>query len=188
MKKIIFSWLVLLAAWQVKAQESDVTSLLRIILEQSYKNEKPVFKNRSQLLYFYCTQANNTGELIEATQKTDLPQEFIQEIKIKINQDTAERSWSNELETIFANNPTQLKLKVKECVELEKYQEVSTRLHLNNQRLLIVSKPLIYSKGNLALVKVVYYRNIEHNSSSIWWLEKKDGLWVLKQKLNSWTT
>lgn len=188
MKKYAFLMLLLFGILSAQAQETDATALLRIIVEKYYKNEKPVVKNRSQLLYFYCTQANNTAELIEATQKTDLPKDFVQEIRVKINSDLAERFWTSELDAIFANDPNKIKSKIKECVSLEKYQEISTRLNLNNQRLMIVGKPLIYSKGNLALVKVVFYRNIEHNSSTVLLLEKIDGTWAIKQNLNSWST
>jgi hypothetical protein len=156
MKKLGLLLFFFLSFVQARAQESDNTALLRIILEKYYKLEKPVVKNRSQLLYFYCTQANNTAELIEATQKTDLPKDFIQEIRAKINTDMTERFWATELEAIFANDSAKVKAKIKECVSLEKYQEISKRLNLNNQRLMIVGKPLIYSKGNLALVKVVF--------------------------------
>ncbi len=188
MKKCAFLLLLFLGVLTAKAQESDPTALLRIILEKYYKNEKPVVKNRSQLLYLYCTQANNTEELIEATQKTSLPKDFVQEIRSKINSDMAERFWTSELDAIFANDLSKIKSKVKECVALEKYQEISKRLNLNNQRLMIVGKPLIYSKGNLALVKVVFYRNIEHNSSTVLLFEKTDSGWIIKQNLNSWST
>ncbi|MFN8275251.1 MAG: hypothetical protein U0X58_10290 [Flavobacteriaceae bacterium] len=188
MKKLCLLLFLLGSFWASQAQESEPTTLLRIILEKYYKNEKPVVKNRSQLLYLYCTQANNTGELIEATQKTSLPKDFVQEIRNKINTDLAERFWTSELDAIFANDPAKIKSKVKECVSLDQYQEISKRLNLNNQRLLIVGKPLIYSKGNLALVKVVFYRNIEHNSSTVLLFEKIDGVWTVKQNLNSWST
>lgn len=188
MKKLCLLLFLLGSFWASQAQESDPTTLLRIILEKYYKNEKPVVKNRSQLLYLYCIQANNTGELIEATQKTTLPKDFVQEIRNKINTDLAERFWTSELDAIFANDSAKIKFKVKECVSLDQYQEISKRLNLNNQRLLIVGKPLIYSKGNLALVKVVFYRNIEHNSSTVLLFEKIDGVWTVKQNLNSWST
>lgn len=188
MKKLFLLLFLLGSFGPSQAQESDPTTLLRIILEKYYKNEKPVVKNRSQLLYLYCTQANNNEELIEATQKTNLPKDFIQEIRSKINTDISERFWTSELDAIFANDPTKIKSKIKECVSLEKYQEISKRLNLNNQRLLIVGKPLVYSKGNLALVKVVFYRNIEHNSSTVLLFEKIDGAWTIKQNLNSWST
>ena len=53
---------------------------------------------------------------------------------------------------------------------------------------MIISKPLYYSKGNIALIKVVFYRNIEHNNGSILLLEKVNGVWAIKEFLNTWST
>ena len=75
-----------------------------------------------------------------------------------------------------------------ESFTLEKYQETSKKLNLNNQRLMIISKPIYFSKKNIALVKVVFFRNIEHNSSSILLLEKINEKWIIKEYLNSWST
>jgi len=170
------------------AQESDNKQVLQTILINYYKKEKPVYKGRSQLLYLYCSQANNTEEMIEAIQKNKLPNDFIAEIKTKMATDKTEKNWSTELNTIFEKDSLHLKIKVNECLSLEKYQEVSKRLNLNNQRLMIISKPLYYSKSNIALVKVVFYRNIEHNSSVILLLEKVDSNWKIKDFLNPWST
>lgn len=187
MKTVHLTLLFFLSAWYVTAQDSN-TAILQTILSQYYKKEKPVYKDRSQLLYLYCNQANNNEEMVEAAKNANLPEDFLKEIRTIIYQDLAPKDWSNELSSIFQNDKSNLKMKIKECVSHEKYKEVSTRLHLNNQRLMIVGKPIYYSKANIALVKVVFYRNIEHNSSSILLLEKNENQWVIKEYLNSWST
>jgi hypothetical protein len=78
--------------------------------------------------------------------------------------------------------------KISTCQDLESYQAISKKLNLNNQRLMIISQPIYYSKSNLALVKVTFYRNIEHNNGVILLLEKADNNWVIKEYLNEWST
>ncbi len=73
-------------------------------------------------------------------------------------------------------------------VSVEELSGNLKKLNLNNQRLMIISKPLYYSKSNIALVKVTFYRNIEHNNGSILLLEKTNGNWVITAYLNSWST
>ena len=169
-------------------QENQNQLVLKTILETYYKNEKPVYKGRSQLLYLYCNQPSNNEELIEAVKDHKLPKEFLLEIQNKIKNDASEKSWSTELELIFNSDKTNLKSKVNNCLSLDKYQEISKRLNLNNQRLMIINKPIYYSKGNIALVKVVFFRNIEHNSGSILLMEKINEIWTIKEYLNSWST
>lgn len=170
------------------AQENQNPLVLQTILETYYKNEKPVYKGRSQLLYLYCNQANNNEELIEAIKDQKLPKDFFNEIRAKINTDLAERDWLNELNYIYTLEKNTLKTKINTCVTLEKYQEISKKLNLNNQRLMIISKPFYFYKKNISLVKVVFFRNIEHNSGSILLLEKINEKWVIKEYLNSWST
>ncbi len=169
------------------AQMPDDAAVLQTILHRYYKNEKPVFKGRSQLLYLYCQRANNNEELVEAIQNTALPKDFKQEVRSKIA-DWSEKDWTLELEAIYASEQSNLKQKISQCLGLEQYQQVSTRLNLNNQRLMIVSKPLYHSKSNIALVKVTFYRNIEHNSGAVLLLEKNNGNWIIKDYLNPWST
>ncbi len=169
-------------------QENQNQLVLKTILETYYKNEKPVYKGRSQLLYLYCNQPSNNEELIEAVKDHKLPKEFLLEIQNKIKNNASEKSWSTELELIFNSDKTNLKSKVNNCLSLEKYQEISKRLNLNNQRLMIINKPIYYSKGNIALVKIVFFRNIEHNSGSILLMEKINEIWTIKEYLNSWST
>jgi hypothetical protein len=170
------------------AQENQNALILKTILQRYYQNEKPVYKGRSQLLYLYCSQANNNEEIFEAIKDRKLPNDFLKEMRSNVKTDLADRDWSKELEIIFEADKTSLKGKVSACLDLDKYHEVSKRLNLNNQRLMIISKPLYYSKSNIALVKVVFYRSIEHNKGAILLLEKVDGNWTIKEYLNPWET
>lgn len=169
------------------AQNSEDVAVLHTVLQRYYKTEKPVYKGRSQLLYLYCNRANNNEELVEAIQSTKLPADFKTEIRRKIT-DTRDQDWATELAEIYKTDQSKLAQKISECLSLEKYHEVSKRLNLNNQRLMIISKPLYYSKSNIALVKVTFYRNIEHNNGSVLLLEKVDGQWIIKDYLNTWAT
>jgi hypothetical protein len=72
-------------------------------------------------------------------------------------------------------------------MDLESYQKYSTRLDLHNQRLLIVSKPIFFG-GAKALVKITFYRNIEHNNGSVLLMQKTAGAWEIVRDLNSWST
>jgi len=190
MKAVSFSILIALLTFvQLSwAQDNANSLILKSILEKYYKAEKPVYKGRSQLLYFYCNQANNNEEIFEAIRERQLPADFLKEMRSTVRTDLAERDWSAALETIFETDKSNLKQKISSCLTLEKYQEISKRLSLNNQRLMIVSKPLYYSKGNVALVKVVFYRNIEHNNGAILLMEKDGNNWIIKEYLNPWST
>jgi len=170
------------------AQDSNNSQILKVVLERYYKTEKPVYKGRSQLLYLYCNQANNNEEIFEAIKARKLPNDFLKEMRQTMMADLAEKDWAAELNTIPEKDPTKLRQKIGDCLTLEKYHEISRRLNLNNQRLMIISKPLYYSKGNIALVKVVFYRNIEHNNGAILLLEKAGDSWIIKEYLNQWST
>ncbi len=184
---IIF--LLLLLFFQgLYGQESQNSLVLKTVLQNYYKSEKPVYKGRSQLLYLYCQQANNNEEIFEAIKTHKLPDDFLSEIRNNVKTDLTEKDWSKELDGIFETDKSGLKSKINACLDLDKYHEVSRRLHLNNQRLMIISKPLYYSKSNIALVKVVFYRNIEHNSGAILLLEKTENKWIIKEYLNPWST
>ncbi len=187
MKTHLYILLFLIFPLVVTAQHPEDTAVLKTILHRYYKTEKPVYKGRSQLLYLYCQRANNNEELVEAIQGTAIPKDFKQEIRAKIA-DWSEKDWLAELESIYQTDQTNLRQKISKCLTLEQYQEVSGRLNLNNQRLMIVSKPLYYSKSNIALVKVTFYRNIEHNSGAVLLLEKTNGHWTIKDYLNAWST
>ena len=170
------------------AQQSNNASVLNVILQKYYKTEKPVYKGRSQLLYFYCEKANNNEELIEAIKDKNLPKDFLKEIKSKIVSDINSENWASELNEIYATDVTKIKQKINDCQSVENYHVLSKKLYLNNQRLMIVSKPLYYSKGNIVLVKITFYRNIEHNNGVVLLMEKINNQWVIKDELNSWST
>jgi len=170
------------------AQENRTADILKVILDRYYKTEKPVYKGRSQLLYLYCTQANNNEEIFEVVKSRKLPDDFMKEVRNSVKTDLAEKDWAKELDIIFETDKSNLKAKINKCLSVDEYHTISRRLNLNNQRLMIISKPLFYSKTNIALVKVVFYRNIEHNSGSVLLLEKVDGNWVIREYLNEWST
>jgi hypothetical protein len=161
---------------------------LKVILKKYYKTEKPVYKGRSQLLYFYCDKTNNNEELVEAIKNKKLPTDFLKEIKSKINSDTNQQNWESELNEIYVTDKSLLKQKINDCQNLDNYHVISKKLQLNNQRLMIVSKPLFYSKGNIVLVKITFYRNIEHNNGVVLLMEKTGEEWVIKEELNVWST
>lgn len=186
----LFIYLFLLGfpALPVIAQTAETAAVFKTVVNYYYKNEKPVYKGRSQLLYLYCTQAKPNEELLEAIKTAHLPADFFQEIRQKISQKTPEKDWIFELNQLPVKDPLMLKKKINDCVSLAKFQEIRNRLQLNNQRLLIITEPLFYTKQNTVLVKVVFYRSIEHNNGAILLLEKTDGNWYISQLLNEWST
>lgn len=182
---LIFMFLFLLPS--VNAQETD-TGILRSILAHYYKNEKPVYKGRSQLLYFYCDKPNNNEEIFETINKMDLPKSEVAKIRHSVNTDVDADNWQVTLDELYQSDKTNLKIKINTCLALDQYHEKRQVLNLNNQRLMIVSKPIFYGTGNLALVKVVFYRSIEHNNGSVLLMEKVDDHWKIKEFLNPWAT
>lgn len=169
------------------SQEADNTAILKIIFNKYYKNEKVIAKGRLQLLNFYCGKAPNNEEVLEVISGNDLLKKNAAEIKkqiiIGINED-----WSKEYKLLFDNQNQYLKSKVNACLSLEEFQEVSKKYGENNQRLLIVNKPIYFAKNQFALVKVAFYRSIEHNSGRFILLEKVNDTWIIKEYLNEWAT
>ncbi len=169
------------------AQEADNTAILKMIFTKYYKNEKVIAKGRLQLLNFYCFKAPNNEEVLEVINGNDFLKKNATEIKkqivIGINED-----WSNEYNLLFNNQNQYLKSKVNACLSLEEFQKVSKQFGENNQRLLIINKPIYFAKNQFALVKVAFYRSIEHNSGRFLLLEKVNGEWVIKEYLNEWAT
>lgn len=183
--KILFVFL--LVSPIALAQETDNAALLKIIFTKYYKNEKVIAKGRLQLLSFYCKKAPNNEEVLEVISKNDLLKKNADEIKkqiiIGIDED-----WSAAYNILFDNQNQYLKSKVNACLSFEEYKVVSDRYGENNQRLMIVNKPIYFANTNFALVKIAFYRNIEHNSGCFFLFEKVNGVWTIKETLNEWAT
>ncbi|RZJ67093.1 MAG: hypothetical protein EOO50_07465 [Flavobacterium sp.] len=180
--------LFLIASSVLPAQETDATGILRTILKNYYKTEKPVYKGRQQLLFFFCDKANNNEEIFEAVQNLKLPQATVKQIRNTVLTDLSPASWQQELEAIYKDDQTKLQMKINDCLLVEQYQERRAKLNLNNQRLMIVSKPVLYDNNSKALVKVTFYRTIEHNNGAVVRMEKINGVWTIKEFLNEWAT
>jgi hypothetical protein len=170
-------------AWTQEVQDAAV---LKILLSKYYQNEKVIVKNRLQYLSFYCSKAPNNEETLEVIGKSALLKQNSAEIKKQINNQLSE-DWSKEFNILFTNQNQYLKSKVNTCLSLEDFHKVSKRFNDNNQRLMIVSKPMYFAQ-KYCLVKVAFYRNIEHNSGSFFLLENVNGVWTIKETLNEWST
>ncbi|MFN3753760.1 hypothetical protein [Flavobacterium sp.] len=169
------------------SQEEDNTAILKIIFTKYYKNEKVIAKGRLQLLNFYCGKAPNNEEVLDVISKNDLLKKNAVEIKKQIVFGTNE-DWSKEYNILFDNQNQYLKSKVNACLSLEEFQEISKKHTENNQRLLIVNKPIYFAQNQYALVKVAFYRNIVRNSGLFLLLEKVNDEWIIKDYLNEWAT
>lgn len=171
----------------VFSQEKDNADILKIIFTKYYKEEKVIAKGRLQLLSFYCKKAPNNEEVLEVISKSDLLEKNSEEIKKQIDI-TVDEDWSATYNFLFDNQNQYLKSKVNNCLSLEEFQDAYAKHGENNQRLMIISKPIYFGNGNNALVKVAFYRSIEHNSGSYLLLEKVNGIWTIKEYLNQWAT
>ena len=179
--------IVLLTSPMVLAQETENAALLKVLFTKYYKNEKTIAKGRLQLLSFYCTKAPNNPEVLEVISKSDLLKKNAVEIKkqMLVNPD---EDWSVAYNILFDNQNQYLKSKINACLSFEEYKTVSEKYGENNQRLMIVSRPIYFANNNYVLVKIAFYRNIEHNSGSFLLLEKVNGVWTVKEALNEWAT
>lgn len=169
------------------SQETENASLLKIIFTKYYKEEKVIAKGRLQLLSFYCKKAPNNEEVLEVISQSELLKKNSDEIKKQIDI-TVDEDWSSAYNVLFENQNQYLKSKVNNCLSLEEFQAAYAKHGENNQRLMIISKPIYFGSGTNALVKVAFYRSIEHNSGSYLLLEKVDGIWTVKDYLNQWAT
>lgn len=186
--KTYFLFLVPFLVSQIAfAQDADA-AILKPIVAKYYKTEKPVYKGRSQLLYFYCEKPNNNEEIFETVNAMGLPKEEVRAIRNAVNTDTNPETWTAALDEIYASDKTNLKIKINNCLSVPEYHEKRKILNLNNQRLMIVSKPVFFSNNTKALVKVVFYRSIEHNNGSVLLMEKSNDAWIIKESLNAWST
>lgn len=177
----------LLLSQVLLAQENDNAAILKTILTKYYANEKVIVKDRLQLLSFYCKKAPNNEEVLEVISKSDLLKKNATEIKKQIVT-KIEEDWSVAYNMLFDNQNQYLKKKVNNCLTFEEFQNVSNKYGENNQRLMIISKPIYFSENNYVLVKVAFYRSIEHNSGSFLLMEKVNDIWTIKEYLNVWST
>jgi len=184
--KLLFLSVFLLFNSLAFAQENHEAALLKVILVKYYQNEKVIVKNRLQFLSLYCNKAPNNEEVNEVIQGNALLKKNAKAIQSQINI-TLNEDWSKELNILFATENQYLKSKVNSCLSHEEFQKVSKRYNDNNQRLMIVSKPIFFD-SKYSLVKVAFYRNIEHNSGSYLLFEKVNGVWIIKDILNKWAT
>ena len=67
------------------SQENENAALLKVLLTKFYANEKPIVKNRLQLLSFYCNKAPNNEETIEVINKSEFLKKHSNVIKKQIN-------------------------------------------------------------------------------------------------------
>ena len=169
------------------SQETDNASILKIIFAKYYKEEKVIAKGRLQLLNFYCKKTPNNEEVLEVISKSNLLKKNSDEIKKQIDI-TVDEDWSAAYNILFDNQNQYLKSKVNNCLSLEEFQAAYAKHGENNQRLMIISKPIYFGGGTNVLVKVAFYRSIEHNSGSYLLLEKVNGIWTIKEYLNEWAT
>lgn len=168
------------------SQPNQDAAILKVLLTKYYKTEKVIVKNRLQFLSLYCNKAPNNEETFEVISKSDLLKKNASIIKQQVA-NKLDEDWSKEIAVIFNNQNQYLKSKVNNCLSLEEYQKVSKRYNDNNQRLMIVSKPMYFEK-KYCLVKVAFYRNIEHNNGSFLLLENVNGNWIINEYLNEWST
>lgn len=168
------------------SQEIENAALLKIVLTKAYANEKVIVKNRLQLLSFYCNKAPNNEETLDVIKKSDFLKKHADVLTKQIDITTNE-NWANEFNILFTNQHQYLKSKVNDCVSYEDYQKISLEHAENNQRLMIISKPM-YFATKYCLVKVAFYRTIEHNSGCYYLFEKKDDVWTIIETLNEWST
>ena len=175
-------------ATQLSFGQHDQSGILKTILATYYKTEKPVVKGRAQFLFLFCDKANNNEELFETINQLKLPKQESDMLKNRVKADQTPRDWTDELTKIFTPGNEMLQSKVNACLTFEQYHEKQKISKFNNQRLLIISKPVFYTDGKTALVKVVFYRSIEHNYGSILLMRKVGDNWEITSSLNPWET
>jgi hypothetical protein len=188
MKKItMLCAFFLLTTGTVFAQDQEDATLLKILFNKYYKEEKVITKGRLQLLSFYCKKAPNNEEVLAVIAENDYLKKNAEAIKSQIDPKINE-DWLAAYQLLFNGQNQYLKSKVNNCLSMEEFKVSYTQHGENNQRLMIISKPIYFSNHNSALVKVAFYRTIEHNSSSYLLLEKINGIWTIKEYLHEWST
>lgn len=184
MQRLLFFFIFILFASGANAQNDS--EILKIILSEYYKTEKVVVKDRTQFLFLYCEKPNNNEQIFETLNDMNLPKSTIAKLKKEALTDTKPETWQTNLDELYSSGKFSIKNKVNSCFSLDEYQIEYKKRNVNNQRLMIISKPLYY--GNHAIVKVVFYRTIEHNNGSVLHLEKINNKWVISESLNPWST
>ena len=187
MKRLLILLLINFVCFQNGfSQENDNAKILKVILSKYYATEKVIVKDRLQFLNFYCNKAPNNEEIFEAIAKNDFLKKHEIEIKKQIK-DNSEQNWQKEYNLLFEKEHQYLKSKVRDCISLEEFQKIANKNNVNYHRLLIVGKP-IYLEKNFCLIKVAFYRTIEHNSSRFFLFENINGEWQIKETINEWET
>ncbi len=187
LKKISVWWLLTaFCAMNATASGHD-PEILHAVLNHYYKSEKVVVKGRTQFLFLYCEQPPNNEEIFETINALKIPAAEAARLRKLVASDNATLSWNDSVETLRKNSGEVLWKKVNDCISVEAFQSERERRRQNNQRLMIVSRPLHFS-GDRALVKVVFYRTIEHNSGSVLLMQKTGDGWQIKDFLNPWET
>lgn len=166
----------------------DNAALLKILLTKYYSNEKPIVKDRLQLLFFYEEKTNNTVEISEGCKNHPVLKNYLADIRKQIQTPpTSLNNWKKEFELLFTNQHQYLQKKVQTPVSLAEFQSKTVTNGENNQRMMIVNHP-IYLPNNYCLIKVGFYRNIEHNSGSFILFQKINGQWQWVEEFNRWET
>lgn len=188
MKRFLLVFWLLLAgiAWSQNTVQ-DNAALLKIVLTKYYANEKPIVKDRLQLLFFYKEKANNTIEISEGCKNHPVLKNYVSEIKKQIQAPRPLDNWDKEFELLFTNQHQYLQKKVQAPVSLAEFQSKTATNGENNQRMMIVNQP-IYLPNNYCLIKVGFYRSIEHNSGSFILFQKINGQWQWVEEFNRWET
>lgn len=181
--KFLFFVAAFLISGSAMAQDDGI---LKTILAKYYQNEKVIVKDRNQLLFLFCDKPNNNEEIYETVNGMKLKPETARYIKQQVTADVAPETWAADYDKALPEEHP-LRKKVNACLTLEQYQEKQKRFNLNNQRMLIIHKPIVFEKTK-ALVKVVFYRTIEHNSGSVLLMEKVSDKWEIREQLNPWST
>lgn len=167
------------------SQSKNDANVLDVLLSKYYAKEKVIVKNRLQLLKLYCQKVPNNEELKFVVKKNDVLKKNSPQILKTININLNE-SWEKDLTTVFNSNEI-LKTKVNQCFSAEYFKENITKAVQNNQRFLLINKPIFFGK-NYCLVKIAFFRNNEHNYACYHILEFKDNNWQIIDTLDEWET
>jgi hypothetical protein len=183
----VMLWTFIGLLGQAQNTPSDNAVLLKLLLNRFYAQEKPIVKNRLQLLYFYRDKAPNTLEMWDGCRNHPILQSQLEAIKKQVQTPKAPETWEAEFSILFAKENQYLKQKVQQPVTLEQFEKDTQRFGENNQRMMIVNEP-IYLEQGYCLIKVGFYRSIEHNSGSFFLFQKKGDTWQFVDEFNRWET